>query len=342
MKHKTRKNRRILVLFLCLGLLLTGCGGSGNFRVGTGDKGGTYYSYTERMAGLLTKGFSFDLKTTAGSAANLRLLQKGFLDLAVVQSDILVQAEKREGDFADNDFANGTHYGAVAGLYTEALQIVVRKDKNIETPADLRGCSISIGEKESGIRKNATEMLRMAGISDKDYMKEELSISDSVKAMRAGRIDAFFCMAGAPTAAVAELAKDTEIRILSLDEEYIRIVGNLYPYYRECTIPAGTYTGQTEDIRTIGVRAVLVASTRLGKDEIRKLTEQVLTHSGELNQSIVTDGELTPAAAVDLVPIDFHPGAAAYLKDQGMDVAVQNSDGGEALFGGQDDKGGGK
>ena len=87
---------------------------------------------------------------------------------------------------------------------------------------------------------------------------------------------------------------------------------------------------------------MLVASTRLGKDEIRKLTEQVLTHSGELNQSIVTDGELTPAAAVDLVPIDFHPGAAAYLKDQGMDVAVQNSDGGEALFGGQDDKGGGK
>ena len=337
-----QKKKRILVLFLCLGLLLTGCGGSGNFRVGTGDKGGTYYKYAEQMSGILTKEFKFELKTTAGSEANLRLLQKGFLDLAVVQSDTLVQAEKKEGDFAGNDFANGTHYGAVAGLYTEALQIVVRKDTNIEIPADLRGRSISIGEKESGIRNNANEILRMLGITDQDYTKEELSISDSVKAMKEGRIDAFFCMAGAPTAAVAELAKDTEIRILSLDEEYVRVLSNLYPYYRECTIPAGTYTGQTEDIRTVGVRAVLVASTRLGKEEVRKLTEQVLTHSGELNQSIVTDGELTPPAAADLVLTGFHPGAAAYLKDQGLDVTVEQSDGGKVVFGGQDDEGGAK
>lgn len=338
-----KKHRRIrcCALLLSLIFLMTGCGGSGDFRVGTGDEGGTYYQYTEKMIGLLGEDFSFQLKSTAGSKANLRLLQKGFLDLAIVQSDELAAADKGEGTFSGDAFANGTNYSAVTALYTEALQIVVKKDSDIRTSGDLKGRRVSVGEQESGVRKNAQEILRMSGMTEKDIEVSYLSFTDAAEALKKGEIDAFFCVAGVPTGAVADLAKETEIRILSLEEQS-RIIMNLYPHYRECTIPAQTYAGQTEEIRTIGVRAVLVASNQLDDAKIKKLTEKILANSGELNQSIATDGALTPKEATEGVTIPFHPGAAEYLQEQGVSVSVEQSKDSETVFGGQDAEGGGK
>ena len=320
---------------------MSGCGGSGDLRVGTGDEGGTYYQYTKKMSDLLKRDFSFSLKSTAGSEANLRLLQKGFLDLAIVQSDVLVAAEKREGNFSGDAFVDGTTYSAVAGLYMEAVQIVVKKDSDIRSPEDLRGHRVSVGEQESGVRKNARDLLLMNGMTEKDIEVSYLSFTDAAGALKKGDIDAFFCVAGVPTGAIAELAKETEIRVLPLEEQS-RIAMNLYPQYRECTIPSGTYTGQTEEIRTIGVRAVLVASDQLDPALISKLTEKLLAGSGELNQSIATDGALTPEEAVEGVPIPFHPGAAEYLQQQGVSVPVERSKDAETVFAGQDEKGGGK
>ncbi len=69
-----------------------------------------------------------DVKATAGSAANLRLLQQGFLQLAIVQSDTLQDAANGQGDFAETGPLDG--YSAVAWLYTEVCQLVVLPIRN--------------------------------------------------------------------------------------------------------------------------------------------------------------------------------------------------------------------
>ena len=58
-----------------------------------------------------------------------------------------------------------------------------------------------------------------------------LSFADSAAAMSKGQIDAFFCTASAPTTAVAELAKELDIRLISLDERAIAQLLSLYDCY---------------------------------------------------------------------------------------------------------------
>ena len=138
-------------LFLCLALLLTGCSyQTKTIRFGAADIGGMYYTVANAYAGLASKESSdlkFEVKNTAGSAANLRLLSGNYIDLGIAQADLVRAAHEGTGSFSDN---RQQGYRAIAGLYTEACQIVVRADSDIRTLNDLQGKTVSIGASESG------------------------------------------------------------------------------------------------------------------------------------------------------------------------------------------------
>ncbi len=331
--------KKIYLVFLCLAFLLASCGkGNSEIRLGTGDPAGTYHIYSTRLAETLKGGFSFRLRNTVGSEANLRLLQTGFLDAALVQSDALYRAEeKRKNSTGD---AEKRTYSAVSGLYTEVLQIIVREDSGIKEPKHLKGKRISLGAEESGVHRDAVEVLDALDISEDDVIPCYLSFTDSAEALKQGTIDAFFCMAGTPTEVTAELAKTTGIRLLSLKGKPVDYLLKMYPYYMECTIPENTYEGQTEEIKTVGVRAVLVVSNRLDQDTVYNLTGEIFDHSGKLNEIIATDGSLSSLDASAEVMIPFHRGAAEYLKDHGVTVEADPSSEGGMVFGSQDFEGG--
>ena len=77
-------------------LLLTGCSaGTKKLRFGAAGLGGVYHIFADTFANVLStenNDFQIDVKTTAGSAANLRLLSEGYIQLAVAQADLLHDA----------------------------------------------------------------------------------------------------------------------------------------------------------------------------------------------------------------------------------------------------------
>ena len=93
-------------LFLCLALLLTGCSyQTKTIRFGAADIGGMYYTVANAYAGLASKESSdlkFEVKNTAGSAANLRLLSGNYIDLGIAQADLVRAAYEGTGSFSDN------------------------------------------------------------------------------------------------------------------------------------------------------------------------------------------------------------------------------------------------
>lgn len=329
-----------ILLFLVHGsLFLTGCGGDNSSdkatRFGTGGTGGMYYAYGTELAKLIQaegKGHALDVKTTAGSAANLRLLREKFLDLAIVQSDTLSNAINGRGIFAAA--GPGAGYAAVAGLYTEACQIVVSKNSNIESVGDLVGKKVSVGERESGVLQNAEQILMAHGMTLDMIEPNYLSFADAAMALENGQIDAFFITAGAPTAAVADLAARKEIRLLSIDPDIQSNMMRLYKGYTRCTIPAGSYQGQDADVSTIGVKAVLVASTDLSDDEVAYLTEFVFKSADKLPHN--SGDKLTNAYAVEDIPSSFHAGAAKFYEAQGVKVNVYSGESGETVKASQD------
>ena len=328
-----------LLLLLPIIALLIGCGGeksAGNaIRFGTGGTGGMYYAYGTELAKMIDaegKGHVLDVKMTAGSAANLRLLREKFLDIAIVQSDTLSNAINGRGVFAAA--GPGVGYAAVAGLYTEACQIVVTKNSGINNVSDLVGKRVSVGERESGVLQNAEQILMAHGLTFEMIETVYMSFTDAATAMEKGQIDALFITAGAPTAAIADLADKKEIKILSIEPDVQNNMMKLYKGYTRCTIPADTYKGQSEDVQTIGVKAVLVASTDLKDDTVTFLTEFIFKNAEKLPHN--TSDKLTVDYAIQDIPASFHAGAAKFYDMQNVKVNVYSGKSSESIKAGQD------
>ena len=312
----------VLTGILLAAVLLNGCSSAETvrrLRFGAAGEGGVYREFGERFAALEneTDNGTVELKTTAGSAANLRLLTGEYLQLAIAQADLAQDAYDQTGIFADEEESRG--FGAVAALYTETCQVVVRADSEIRTVEDLQGKTVSIGAEESGSEQNAMQILSAYGLNDKLVSMVNLNYEDAEAQLKAGKIDAVFITAGAPSPVLAELAGECGIRLLNVDGAAAQRLISTYSAYSMVTLPAGTYSGQTEDVQTVGVKAVLLASDELSAKQVQKLTELLFSSREGLEEQlgIPLDAEQD---AVEGVGIPFHAGAAAYYKAAGLTV----------------------
>lgn len=278
-------------------------------RFGSGNKGGLYDKFANTFAesfNASNNGSQIQVKNTAGTSANIRLIEEGFLDMAIVQADILKDYLMR---------SRMRHaIAAIGGLYTESIQIVVAGDSEINSVADLMGKRVSVGEEESGVLRNAEIILEAYGIASEKIQARNLNFSDAAAALKAGEIDAFFCTAGIPTPSISELAGNKNVRILSLDSIDMSRIMNLHPELTFSEIPAGTYAGQDSAVHTLGAKAVLVASQMLSGASVTKVTEAIFAKSASGNEAPSLEFASTN------IPVGFHPGAAAFYKGKGLKV----------------------
>ena len=226
-------------------------------------------------------------------------------------------AYDQTGIFADEEESRG--FGAVAALYTETCQVVVRADSDIQSIEDLHGRTVSIGAEESGSEQNARQILSAYGLNDKMVSMVNLNYEDAAAQLKAGRVDAIFMTVGAPSPVLTALAGECGIRLLNVDGAAAQRLQSAYSAYSGATLPAGTYPGQTEKVQTVGVKAVLLASNALPAKQVQQLTQLLFSSREGLEEQlgIPLDPEEN---AVEGVDIPFHAGAAAYYKAAGITV----------------------
>ena len=313
--------KKVISILTCLCLLMTtGCSRQETIRFGAAGVGGMYYPFANAFTELASKdetGINWKVKSTAGSAANLRLLSDNYIELGIAQADLIEDAYYGKGSFHSGKYRG---YKAVASLYPEACQIVVRKDSGITSLDDLEGKNVSVGEEESGTERNATQILEMCGLPDNLVNTKNLDYTDAADQLAEKKIDAFFCTAGICTTVIEELTKDCDIRLLEIPESCRQKLKKAYSFYDDYVIPAGTYSGQTEDIQTISVQSVLLASSTLSEKTVQKLTASLFKHIKDIQYSISINLQLTPQEAVKGITIPFHPGAETYYKLEGVEL----------------------
>ncbi|WP_337934399.1 TAXI family TRAP transporter solute-binding subunit [Jutongia sp.] len=313
--------KKVISILTCLCLLMTtGCSRQETIRFGAAGVGGMYYPFANAFTELASKdetGINWKVKSTAGSAANLRLLSDNYIELGIAQADLIEDAYYGKGTFHSGKYRG---YKAVASLYPEACQIVVRKDSDITSLDDLEGKNVSVGEEESGTERNATQILEMCGLPDNLVNTKNLDYTDAADQLAEKKIDAFFCTAGICTTVIEELTKECDIRLLEIPESCRQKLKKAYSFYDDYVIPAGTYSGQTEDIQTISVQSVLLASSTLSEKTVQKLTASLFKHIKDIQYSISINLQLTPQEAVKGITIPFHPGAETYYKLEGVEL----------------------
>ncbi|MGM0539887.1 MAG: TAXI family TRAP transporter solute-binding subunit, partial [Thermodesulfobacteriota bacterium] len=121
--------------------------------------------------------------------------------------------------------------------------------------------------------------------------------------------------------AVMDLAATRDIVLVPVGEDLAEKILDKYPYYVQTTIPAGTYDGVEEDILCIGDSNLMVAHKDMDEDLAYKITKAIFENVEQGKHALVDihpiAKQLTPENAVKS-PLDIHPGALRYFKEQGV------------------------
>lgn len=309
-----------LILALVMSLSLVACGGgsSAKLRFVTGGESGTYYAFGSVIAQHATNNAGINVVGLVGngSQANIEELQAGNADLAFCQSDVMAYAYEGTNIFD----AKVDCFSTVAALYTEQVQIVT-VNPSIKTVADLKGKNVSVGAAGSGVFFNAVDILGVYGLDvEKDINPTYQSFGDSADALKDGKIDAAFIVAGAPTTAITDLATTKAVSLVSLDDEHIDKLLASSPYYTKCTIPADVY-GLDADTTTVGVGAVILARDDVSEDAIYALCADIFDNAADLVSSHAKYGELSLEYAASITSVPYHAGAVKYFAEHNMTVA---------------------
>ena len=284
--------------------------------IATGGTSGTYYPLGGDLANLFNTvipDVNASAQATGGSADNLRLIDGEEAELGTVQNDVSYFAYTGTDSFEGEQI---TSFSVISSLYAEYVQIVVRADSDIQSIADFKGKSISIGAAGSGVYTNALHVLEAAGLTLDDIDAQYLSFSESADGLKNKQIDAAFVCAGIPNAAVTELASTVGVRLIALSDEEVATLIAAHPTYANLKLPAATYD-LSEDVNCIAITALLVCSNNLDEELVYQMTKAMYEQEGILTHAKAA--EITKESAFDGVgELPLHPGAARYFTEIGL------------------------
>lgn len=290
------------------------------FRIGTGGTAGTYYPVGGMIANLVTQPGKLIASAVAsnGSVANVNGIVGGSLESGFSQSDVAFWAYSGTGTFEGKTKA--TDLRLIATLYPESIHLVVRKGSGIKSVADLRGKRVSMDEPGSGTLVDVRLIMGAYGMTDKDVKAEYMKPNQAGDKMKDGGLDAFFIVAGAPVAAVAELVSSgAGVELVSIAGPEIDKLRSTQRFFTPDVIPAGTYQGVGE-VKTIAVNAQWVTSAKQPEAVVYEIVKAVYSDAA---QKALAAGHskgkmITLSNAVMGAGIPFHPGAAKFYKEKGL------------------------
>ncbi len=294
-----------------------------NLSIGTGGTGGVYYPMGGGIAAALSKhvaGMEATAEVTGGSVDNLKLVGSGKPYIGLSMVDASLDAFNGQGKFAGNKIPVRT----LMILYPNRMHVVSVEGRGVNKIGDLKGKRVSTGSPGSATEVMAFRVIEAAGLDkDKDMKRERLGASESVNAIKDGKIDAFFWVGGLPTAAVTDLANTPGTKIRMVDHTELvpamnKKYGNLYV---EDSIPKATYSGMAADNKQATVMNILVANASMDDKTAYNIVKTIFDKRDDLiavhkeARNFLLENQKAAAS-----PIPFHPGAVKYFAERGVKI----------------------
>ncbi len=284
----------------------------------TGGQSGVYYPLGVALGQIYTKAIpdaKVSVQATKASVENLNLIQSGRGEIAFTLGDSLSDAWNGVEDAGFKAPLKGLR--AVAGIYSNSIQIVASAESGIRTLADLKGKRISVGAPRSGTELNARAILKAAGLSYKDFAKVEyLPFGESVELIKNRQLDVTLQSAGLGVASIRDLASAMNINVVAIPAEVVTRIGD--PAYQAATIPAETYAKQSENVPTVAVRNFLVTGEKVPADTVYAMTRALFENLGQMVAAHAAAKAISAAEAPKASPVPLHPGAERYYREAGL------------------------
>ncbi|MFX0592922.1 TAXI family TRAP transporter solute-binding subunit [Melissospora conviva] len=318
-----------------LGTALAGCGGrqdnvatddtstevtcevTADTRLGiaTGNATGVYYVVGNALATQLPGATGGKVTATAAetgaSVQNIEQLVAGKYDIAFSLFDTATDAAQGKGSFGSPQPVQ-----ALARIYDNYTQVIVRADAGIESVADMKGKRISTGSPKSGTEVIANRLLQAAGLDPAaDIKAQRLDLTKTVDGMKDGTIDGFFWSGGIPTGGVTDLFTTQGDKVKFIDiTPLLPKMNEINTAYQTGTIGKDVY-GTPADVATIVVPNVLLVRENLDANVACAVTKAIFEKKDELAKANAAAGGISLETADKTDPVAVHRGARKALDD---------------------------
>lgn len=199
---------------------------------------------------------------------------------------------------------------------TATFQCVVLADSGIKTFDDLKGKKLNVNVPATAtyaINQNLVAALEM---TFGDFQVFELATSGSYEALSNGIVDATCNGQPLPSSSVLQVAASKPVNVLPVSDDVFERLNEAYHgTMLRVSIPAGTYTGQDEEIQTFAYPEVLFVHESADEDAAYELTKAYW--SGTQPTTPAFKQITIENATLDVDP-PLHPGAERYLREQGL------------------------
>ncbi len=278
--------------------------------LGTGGRGGVYRPLGDALVRAMQPRWRAEALLTAASVDNLERLVSGHARMAFCAVDAASQARSGLGSFGGKFDVQ-----ALAGLYSDFVHVVIRADSFNDLDG-LAGRPVSTGAPGSGTEVVAARMMAAAGINVRGFERHRLGLIESVAALRAGIIDAFFFSGGLPTPAIAKLVATNSPQVSLLDlRPYLETLQSQYgEVYSAGFIANSTYG--VPSAHTVCIPNVLAVPPTMTDDLAYQLTRLLFAAKPQLARAHPEGRQLDPRLALATYPVPLHAGAERYLREQ--------------------------
>ncbi|WIY23678.1 TAXI family TRAP transporter solute-binding subunit [Parasedimentitalea psychrophila] len=303
------------------------------FTIGTGGTAYTYYPVGGVIANAISKppgsrecdaggscgveGLIASAVSSRGSVDNVNAIVSGLRNSGFAQSDVAYWAYTGTGTREGKEPA--TDLRTIAALFEEHIHLVALADSDINSVADLKGKRVSLDEPGSGTYVDANLILDANGLSVDDVTAEALKGGAASEALRNGKIDAFFVVAGYPTGSLVELASAADIKLVPIDGAGAEALTSKYGFFAASDIPEGTYEG-IATTATVAVGAQWFTSANEDEELIYNITKAMWNEKTRklLDVGHAKGKTITAESALNGVGVPLHAGAERFYKEVGL------------------------
>jgi uncharacterized protein len=246
-----------LSVALCVLAILPAPGGAADLGMVTGGEKGTYYQFGLNLQALAKqKGINLAVHPSRGSIENVfAVYQRPGVQMGIVQSDVLAFVARVDSDPTLKRIAKKTRM--IFPLYNEEVHLIGKPE--ITSFDDLGDRRVAIGREGSGNYLTSRLLFKMSEVTPREMLA--IDTDEALAALKAGRIDAMFYVAGYPVKLLSEgITEADKLAVIPITNKAI------LEFYPGAAIPAGTYRWQSQAVETVAVKSVLISFDYRRKD----------------------------------------------------------------------------
>ena len=294
-----------------------------DIRIGTSEKGGTFWSQGKTMALLLERNYGITLEVIDSKEASIENAQK--LDLAEIDFGFMASNWIGRAYRGEPPFSKSVDLRVLAPANSGAMFFITKAKNGITHIRDLVGKKVAIGSKGSGMVQHVKTIFQLLDISFDDFQPCYLNFEKGGYALEAGEVDAQW-QCPFPNQVMEEISKRMEVRVLEYDTNDLEKILNEVNFYRPSILAEGLFEGLDRDSRQLGVINLIAVHSRTNEEVVKNFVTMILCYLKELEELNPLFKNLTQLfdgikdngmSAIEYGGTPVHNGAIQAYRDQG-------------------------